>query len=139
MISSLWEVYEREINLDELIYDVKLVIKGREFKYKGFLDTGNTVYSYFEDVPIIFAEVKDSKILELIKENKKVNVKTITLSQVGEKTAYILEDIQISKGDNLYKVKAGIVFEHMNLSKSNDYNMILNYKLFNDQMGGIKV
>ena len=136
---TLWKIYERNINLEELIYNVEFAINKKVYKYKGFLDTGNTVYSFTENVPIIFAEIKEGQKQDLLKHNKKTLVQTITLSANSEKTAYIVEEIKISKGNQNYVVKAGIVFENINLSKTQDYNMILNYKLFNEQLGGIKV
>lgn len=136
-IFRLWEMYKVELNKRELNYVVELNIKGEIYTFAGFLDTGNTVCSH--GLPVIFAEVIDEKIVDSLSNMQSYDVKTVTLGNVCTKKAYILEDIKISSKKQKWVVKAGVVFENRTLSKQNNYNMILNYTLYTDFMGGIKI
>ncbi|MBR6613402.1 MAG: sigma-E processing peptidase SpoIIGA [Clostridia bacterium] len=137
IISRLWQMYKMELNKNELNYTVELNIGDKTYFYSGFLDTGNTVCCC--GMPVIFAEVIDEKMLQGLEKNKSFNVKTVTLGNVCTKTAYILEDIKISNKKQTWFVNAGVVFEKRQFSKTNNYNMILNYILYTDSMGGIKI
>ncbi len=134
---KLWQMYKVELNKRELNYTVELNIGGELYIFNGFLDTGNTVYSH--GMPVIFAEVIDEKMLEGLGKLECFDVKTVTLGNVCTKKAYILEGIKISSKKQYWVVKAGVVFETRQLSKLNNYNMILNYILYTDSMGGIKI
>jgi len=135
--THMWRLYRREIKNDDLIYDVKIILGNKKYMYKAFLDTGNSVYSNIYDVPVIFAELIDESMLKNLKDKVSFNVNTITLSNKQMKQAYIFEDIEIKKKNMMWHVKAGVVFEDIKLSK--DYNMLLNYILYTDKMGGIKI
>lgn len=137
-ISKMWKVYKSEIKKDDLIYDVKLIINNKEYKYKGLLDTGNSVYSHVQDIPIIFAYKKNINDKDL-KNMDMFYIETVTLSKKSSKEAYIFDNIEILKGNNKWNVKAGVVFEDTNFSKNNEYDMILNYILYTEKMGGIKI
>ena len=140
VISKMWKLYKREIKNEDLIYDVKFNIGEIEYKYKAFLDTGNSVYSQTKKLPIIFAETPKN----LIGKNEldsldKFEIQTTTLSKTSLKEAYIVDKITITKNNLSLITKAGIVFENNKFSKEGDYNMILNYNLYTEKMGGIKI
>lgn len=135
----MWKVYKQNIKDHDLIYKVKIRINDKTYKYKGFLDTGNNVFSYTYDVPVIFAELIDDEILYELKEKESFSIKTVTLSSAQEKRAYIFDNVEITKEDKTYKVKVAIVFEKTKLSKDNSYNMLLNYNLYTQDLGGIKI
>ncbi len=134
---KLWKIYRTEINKKELNYTVELNISGKVYTYVGFLDTGNTVYSH--GLPIIFAELLDEKMLEELNNYESFDVKTVTLGNVCSKKAYILDGVKISTKNKSWDVKVGVVFEERKISKLNNYNMILNYILYTESMGGIKI
>lgn len=54
-IKHLWRIYKNNIKMNSLIYDVTINVLGSRYKYKAFLDTGNSVYSSEMKAPIIFA------------------------------------------------------------------------------------
>lgn len=134
VLLKLWNVYKNEITKRELIYDVEIKICNKKYNYKAFLDTGNTVYSH--GLPIIFAsqKIKEAN----LKDIENFEVQTVTLGNITYKKAYVFENIIISNKENVWKVKAGIVFEPYKIT-NNSYNMILNYTLFTDKLGGIKI
>ena len=136
-LTGLWRMYRTEINKRDLNYTVELNISGKLYTYTGFLDTGNTVYSH--GLPVIFAEVLDETVFEKLKNYESFDVKTVTLGNVCTKKAYILEGIRIGNKKKEWIVNAGVVFENRKISKLNNYNMVLNYILYTETMGGIKL
>lgn len=137
--SQMWQIYKREIKNNDLIYDVKIDLNGKKYKYKAFLDTGNNVYSHTNNVPVLFAEVLDDDMLKLIEKRDGFNIRTVTLSNQSNKKAYIFENTEITKNENIWIVKVAVVFENVKLSKDNSYNMLLNYILYTQDLGGIKI
>ena len=137
--NHMWKIYKQNIKGKNLVYEVKIHIQGEEYKYKGFLDTGNTVFSYTHNIPVLFAEILDEDMLEELKKKEFIFINTITLSNKQEKKAYVFDDIEIIKDKRSWQVKAAIVFEKVKLSKDNTYNMLLNYNLYVDKMGGINI
>lgn len=131
---KLWNVYKNEITKRELIYNVEIKIGKNKYSYRAFLDTGNTVYSH--GLPIIFAN-QDIKEMNL-RDVENFEVQTVTLGNVTYKTAYVFDNILIYNKENVWKVRSGVVFEPYKIT-NNNYNMILNYTLFTDDLGGIKI
>lgn len=135
----MWKIYKREIKNNDLIYDVKLNLNGKTYKYKAFLDTGNNVYSYTNKLPVIFAEVLDNEMLKDLDNKEHFDIRTVTLSSKANKKAYIFEDVEITKNEKVWFVKVAVVFEKVKLSKDSSYNMLLNYILYTQNLGGIKI
>lgn len=138
-MKDMWKIYKRRIKDDDLIYEVNIRLNNKKYIYKAFLDTGNNVYSYTYNVPVIFAEVLDETMLKNISNKEFFNIRTVTLSSECNKRAYIIENVEIKKENRVWNVKVGVVFENTKLSKDNSYNMLLNYILYAQDLGGIKI
>lgn len=137
--NHMWQVYKREIKNDDLIYDIRLQINGKTYKYKAFLDTGNSVYSYTNNLPVMFAEILDDSMLNDLENKEYFNIRTVTLCNEANKKAYIFEKVEITKKEKTWFVKTAVVFEKTKLSKDGSYNMLLNYILYTQGLGGIKI
>lgn len=137
LLFKLWKIYSTNVTKASLNYKVALRLGNNRYTYDAFLDTGNTVYSH--GMPIIFAELLDEDIYKYLQNREFFDVKTVTLGSVCKKEAYIFDDIEISNNQGYWRVKAGVVFEKGRMSKLNNYNMILNYILYTDSLGGIKI
>lgn len=140
--SYMWKLYKREIKNDDLIYEVKICLGNKMYKYNAFLDTGNNVYSYTYNIPVLFAEIlEDNMLLELKNKenNESFDINTVTLSNQSNKRAYIFDKVEITKKEKTWFVKTAIVFEQTKFSKDNSYDMILNYNLYTQNLGGIKI
>lgn len=135
----MWKIYKSKIKNEELIYKVIINIGDKKYIYKAFLDTGNNVFSYTYNLPVLFAELVEEDMLNALENKEKFVIKTMTLSQVTNKTAYILDNVEIMQNGNNWKVKVAVVFERMKLSKDSSYNMLLNYNLYAQELGGIKI
>ncbi len=137
--NHMWKIYKREIKNDDLIYDVKLELDGKKYKYRAFLDTGNSVYSYTNELPVIFAELLDDEMVIDLENKECFSIRTVTLSSEANKNAYIFKNAEITKKDKSWFVKVAVVFERTKLSKDGSYNMLLNYILYTQDLGGIKI
>jgi len=137
--THMWKVYKSNITNESLIYDVEVCLGGKQYKYKAFLDTGNNVFSYTNNLPILFAEIIDEDMKEELEHMDFFNITTVTLSNLSNKKAYIFDEIKIIKEDKTWLVKSAIVFETTKLSRNNSYNMLLNYILYTQELGGIKI
>lgn len=135
----MWQIYKREIKNEDLIYTVKIKLNKKRYEYKAFMDTGNNVYSYTEDVPVIFAELLDDDISEELKRKEYFYINTVTLSKEVTKKAYVFDNVEIFKNEKRWMAKAAIVFENNKFARDNSYNMILNYFLYTDKIGGIRI
>ena len=138
-VQYMWKIYKQDIKENNLMYNVKIKIGSKKYSYKAFLDTGNNVFSYTENLPVLFAVLKDEKQKEQLKKLKSFSINTVTLSSSSSKTAYVFDNVEIRKNNKIYLVKAAIVFINSNLSKNNEYDMLLNYKLYVEKLGGIKI
>lgn len=135
-MKQMWKLYKREIKNDDLIYEVKIRLEDNLYKYNAFLDTGNNVFSYTYNVPVIFAEILDENMIRQLEKIEAFSIKTVTLSSKAYKQAYIFDNVEITKKEKTWHVKAAIVFENTRLSKDNSYNMLLNYILYIQDLGG---
>ena len=138
-MEHIWKMYKREIKDNDLIYEVRMRLGNKIYSYKAFLDTGNNVFSYTYNLPVIFAELIDQDMKEQLNNKESFGIKTVTLSNTSNKKAYIFDKIEIIKKDKAWQVRAAIVFEETKLSKNNSYNMLLNYILYTQSLGGIKI
>lgn len=138
-MKGLWTLYKRQIKEEDLLYEVNIQLSSKKYCYKAFLDTGNSVYSYTYNLPVIFAEILDKEMLTDLENETFFTINTLTLSGESSKKAYVLEDVVIRKKDYKWKVKVGIVFDDTKLSKDGSYNMLLNYHLYAQELGGIKI
>ena len=135
----MWKIYKGEIKNNDLIYDVKIELNEKVYKYKAFLDTGNSVFSYTNNLPVIFAEVLDDEILTELENKEYFHIRTVTLSNETSKKAYIFNKVEVTKNNKTWFVKTAVVFEKAKLSRDNSYNMLLNYILYTQDLGGIKI
>ena len=109
------------------IYDVKMKLFEKTINYKGFLDTGNTVFCYIYNLPVIFASIpKEIKYKELNKL-KSLNIIIETINGKQEKIGYLIEELFIKEINEIKKCI--VIFVDEKYFSSSRYNMILNKKI----------
>ncbi|MBR6504669.1 MAG: sigma-E processing peptidase SpoIIGA, partial [Clostridia bacterium] len=132
---QLWKIYKNNINEKSLIYKVELEIEGNKYWYKGFVDTGNTARSIELNVPIVFAEYLDEEQKRKIEKTQKSQIEICTISSIN-----YLEAIKVKKAKIDGKtIELGIVFVENKLDRKSQYNMVLNYHIFEEVLGGISI
>lgn len=132
--NKFWKIYKYNLNKEKLNLNVEIFLNGKKYKYLGFMDTGNTVYSYELGVPIVFAEyLTDKQKNDMPKEVFSI-VPVSTISKKSSEKAVLVDGIVDGQ-----KMKFGVVFVENKLNKNGDYNMVLNYKMFEEKLGGISI
>lgn len=131
---KFWKIYRLEINSSKLYIPVEVVLSGRRYMYTGFMDTGNTVYSYELGVPIVFAEYLTDEQKKMTKSLEQTSVAVSTISKKSVEKAMLVDSVIQGK-----KIKLGVVFVDNTLNKDGNYNMVLNFKLFEEKLGGISI
>lgn len=132
---KMWKLYTLTLTQNTLIYDVKVVIGNKEYKYKGFMDTGNSAYNFENNIPIIIAEVQDNIQKEKIKKLDNFLMPISSINSESEQRVYIPTKFVI----NSEEINVGIVFLEKKLDSCSNYNMILNFEMFKNNMRGICV
>lgn len=132
--NKFWKIYKYNLNKEKLNLNVEIFLDGKKYKYLGFMDTGNTVYSYELGVPIVFAEYLDAKQKSEIERLNFTKVWVSTISKKSSEKAVLVDGIVDGQ-----KMKFGVVFVENKLNKNGDYNMVLNYKIFEEKLGGISI
>lgn len=129
---KFWKIYRFEINSSKLYIPVEVILSGKKYTYIGFMDTGNTVYSYELGVPIVFAEYLTDEQKKMAKCLESTSVAVSTISKKSLEKAILVDSVV--QGE---KIKLGVVFVDNTLNKDGNYNMVLNFKLFEEKLGGI--
>lgn len=129
---KFWQIYKCKINSVNLYIPVEVMLSGKKYMYSGFIDTGNTVYSYELGVPIVFAEYLTDEQKILVKKQEKTSVAVSTISKKSLEKAILVDGVIQGK-----RIKFGVVFVDSTLNKAGNYNMVLNFKLFEEKLGGI--
>jgi len=132
---QFWRIYKNKLSSMSLIQQVTLNIENTQYTYNGFLDTGNTVKSYELGVPVVFAEYLNEEQKNKVERLPQYTVVVSTISKQSREKVVLIEKAKI--GNRIAKI--GVVFINAKLNKNNKYNMILNYELFEELLGGIHI
>lgn len=129
---KFWKIYKYNVNSSKLYVPVEISVAGNNYTYLGFMDTGNTVYSYELGVPIVFAEYLTEAQKAVAKKQESLNVAVSTISNKSYEKAILVNSVIEGR-----RIKLGVVFVESTLNKDGNYNMVLNYRLFEEKLGGI--
>ncbi len=132
--NKFWKIYKYNLNKEKLNLNVEIFLNGKKYKYLGFMDTGNTVYSYELGVPIVFAEYLTDEQKNDVSKKVFSTVYVSTISKMSNEKAVLVDGVVEGQ-----KMKFGVVFVENKLNKNGDYNMVLNYKMFEEKLGGIVI
>lgn len=132
---KMWKVYSLKLCDINLIYDVKVVIGKKTYKYKGFVDTGNSAYSFENNVPIVIANFAGGMGNNELKSLESFPMYIGSINGNLEEKVYIPTKFYI----NNEEIKVGIVFTDKKLDTFSKYNMILNFEIFKNNLRGISI
>ena len=132
----LWKMWKTNIKNSSLTY--KLKIKGQEIV--AFVDTGNNVYDYTNNLDVIFVDMKffdNLKKLNVLKNRTNIIVRTIASEDYI--TGYIVEDVEVYQNSkkvcNLKKVV--FCFSNQTINLNNKYNALIGYNLYLENLKGV--
>lgn len=132
----LWKMWKTNIKRESLTY--KLKIKGQEII--AFVDTGNSVYDYINNLDVIFIDIKFFDILKNLGVlNKKTNIVVRTIASEDYITGYIVNNVDIYKNNdkicNLKKIV--FCFSNQVININNKYNALIGYNLYLENLKGV--
>lgn len=133
----LWKIYKQDTLEKNCLYEVIVKIGGKNFEYKGFLDTGNNLREVTINKYVIFARQKD-QIEKYVSKNKNVEVDVYTIAGKEKLIGNLIENIEIRAKYNKYVGDAIIVFGNSEIWENKNFDMILNYELLKE-MGGVRI
>ena len=129
----LWKLWKNKIKKDNLIYNIKI----KNILIPAFVDTGNNVYDYLNNLDVIFIEERFKS--ELIKkmDHKKINLNVKTIMGEENKDGYIINNVEVIKNNiKIYTFKE-IVFIFINKEfKNNEYKALLSYDTYIEKLKG---
>lgn len=132
----LWKMWKTNIKNDSLTY--KLKIKGQEIL--AFVDTGNNVYDYANNLDVIFIDIKffnSLKSMGVLKDKTNITIRTVASEDYI--TGYIVNDIEIYK--NKKKIcelkKVVFCFSNQSININNKYNALIGYNLYLENLKGV--
>lgn len=132
----MWKMWKSKIKKDDLIYVIKI---GNVF-IPAFVDTGNNVYDYINNLHVIFIEkqffnkLNEERILE-----KETNLSINTMAGEDSFKGYVAKDIVFLKNTKeVYKLdKVILVFVDKELNINNEYNALISYDMYVDKLKGV--
>ena len=130
-----WKIYKNKLGNISLIQQVTINIQNKKYSYNGFLDTGNTVWNYELGVPVVFAEYLNEEQKNIVEKIPKYSVTVSTISKQSQEKVVLVRKARIGT----CFADIGVVFVDKKLNKNDRYNMILNYELFEEKLGGIHI
>ena len=133
--SQMWRIFKLKLKKENLVYDVFVPSNGKYVAYKGFVDTGNTS-KHLESSRMIFYANKKNICLEGL---EKVNINVNTVNNVDNLTGYIVDNVIVKNKDNINIVDIVLCFSKENIESSLGYDMIMNYEIYEEMLGGIYI
>ncbi len=136
----MWKLWKSNIKSNSLIYEIK--IKNFDLVIKAFVDTGNSVYDYINNLDVIFLDNKYFNMLycnNVLKDT--TDIKISTVSNENFMKGYIVNDITICQKDNeICKLKKVlIIFTERKLCNQEDFNAIIGYNTYIDKLKGVSL
>jgi sigma-E processing peptidase SpoIIGA len=132
---KMWKIYNLKLCDNNLIYDVKVVIGKKTYIYKGFMDTGNSTYSFENNIPIVIANLPEKISQNELEILDSFSMCIASINSNLEEKVYIPTKFYI----NNEEIKVGIVFTDKKLDVFSKYNMILNFEIFKKNLRGISI
>lgn len=132
----LWKMWKTNIKNSSLTYKLKIKVQ----EIVAFVDTGNNVYDYTNNLDVIFVDMKffdNLKKLNVLKNRTNIIVRTIASEDYI--TGYIVEDVEVYQNSkkvcNLKKVV--FCFSNQTINLNNKYNALIGYNLYLENLKGV--
>ncbi len=134
--NEIWRIFKLKLKKENLLYDVYIQNNGKYIQYKGFIDTGNTCRHINTGRMIFFANKKNNIDVSSYKE---VEIELSTIAGKGVQKGYIVNNVIIKKENNIKFADVVICFTENNIKNQLGYDMIMNYEVYEEILGGIYV
>ncbi|SHJ44276.1 stage II sporulation protein GA (sporulation sigma-E factor processing peptidase) [Hathewaya proteolytica DSM 3090] len=120
---------KKRICIKDLIYKVKISVKGVEREVRGFMDTGNELVEPISNLPVIIVEKKVFEEVMVDKDKAYRIPYKVVSGNDGYLEGIMAEHILIEKNGFFEKKNAIVVFCDTKLSNVGEYSAILSKEL----------
>lgn len=134
--SEIWRVFKLNLRKENLVCEVCIKNRGKYIKYKGLIDTGNTSSSLKTGKYIFYANMKENIDLS---EYEKILIDVNTINGKDSKVGYIVDDILIMTDKCIKETSAVICFLEKGITSKLDCDMIINFEVYEEMIGGISI
>lgn len=132
---QMWKMFKMELKKQNLVYDVYVPNGNKYISYKGFIDTGNTSKHIESSRMIFFANRKKIDVSNL----KKVTINVNTVNNVDNLNGYLIDNVIVKNKDKLKIVDIVMCFSKENIKNKLGCDMIMNYEIYEELLGGIHI
>lgn len=131
----LWKMWKNNITDDSLIYDVHV----DEYKFRAFVDTGNSVKDSVNGLDVIFVQDDIYDILyKKLKLCTKVNIDISTVSSKDVFTGYVIDNVFVqNKKGHYYFPKIIFVFVDRKFNSNLNYKALIGYDTYVEKLKGV--
>lgn len=133
----MWKMWKSNIKKDDLMYQLKI----KDVIVNSFIDTGNTVYDYGNNLDVIFIENKyfDPFFYNRVLSDN-INLSINTISGNEKLKGYIINNVKVFKNkQEIFEFKK-VVFVFINKKLSNnEYNALIGYNTYLDKLKGVSL
>lgn len=133
--NQIWRIFKLNLKKENLVYDVYVPSNGKYIAYKGFVDTGNTSKHLESSRMIFYANKKEIDVSNL----KKVTINVNTVNNVDKLEGYVVDNVIIKNKEKIKIVDIVICFSKENIINNFGCDMIMNYEIYEEMMGGIYI
>ena len=134
--SEAWKMFKLKLKKSNLICDVYIKNNNEYVVYKGFVDTGNNSKDVLTGRPVFYANIKKNINLN---DKKKVEIPVTTIAGEYYMQGYEYDDVIIKKGKKETILDAVICFTEEKIDESKGYEMIINFDVYEEMLGGIYI
>lgn len=133
----MWKMWKSKIKKDDLIYKIKI----KDIEINSFIDTGNNVYDYVNNLDVIFVENYYFSIFfmnNLLYKNVNLNINTI----IGNDkcSGYVVKNVKVIKNKKEICELKKVIFVFVNKNfNNNEYNALIGYNTYIDKLKGVSL
>ncbi len=132
VILGIWNFISRIRKVQETIYSVELHYNGRVCYLKGLLDTGNRLHDTLSGAPV--SVIDRGIVKELLGDSLPHGIRYIPYHSIGKAEGVMMlfqiERMCVRSKEECWLEKPLIAVSEEQISKANEYQMILNPNLF---------
>ena len=132
---QMWKMFKLELKKDNFVYDVYVPNGKKYISYRGFVDTGNNS-KHVESSRMIF--YANRKKIDLSKF-KKVNIKVNTVNNVDNLEGYLIDNVIVKNKDRIRVIDIVMCFSKEKIINELGCDMIMNYEIYEEILGGIHI
>lgn len=133
---EVWRIFKLNLRKENLTCNVCIKNKGKYIRYKGLIDTGNTSTDLKTGKYIFYANMRNDLDLS---EYETVSIDVNTVNGKDSMLGYVVKDILIMQGKCVKETEAVICFLDKEIVNKLGYDMIVNFGVYEELIGGISI